>query len=41
MLKTNSRKARENIRAYIIECANCAHYDPATNEGTTDFAKAV
>lgn len=34
MLKTNSKKARENIRAYIIECANCTDYDPATNVET-------
>ena len=34
MLKTNSKKARENIRAYIIECANCKHYDPATDTET-------
>lgn len=34
MLKTNSKKARENIRAYIIECSNCTHYDPATNVET-------
>ena len=34
MLKTNSKKARENIRAYIIECSNCTGYDPATHEET-------
>ena len=34
MLKTNSRKARENIQAYIIECSNCTDYDPATNVET-------
>lgn len=34
MLKTNSKKARENIRAYIIECANCTDYDPATDTET-------
>ena len=33
MLKTNSKKARENIRAYIVDCYNPENYDfaPATD----------
>lgn len=36
MLKTNSKKARENIRAYIVDCYNPENYDlPACNDFPT------
>lgn len=41
MLKTNSKKARENIRAYIMERHNCEEYAAAPADFTTFEAVAA
>lgn len=41
MLKTNSKKARENIRAYIMERHNCEEYAPVPADFTQFEAVAA
>lgn len=43
MLKTNSKKAHENVRAYIMDRENCAEYAANFPENPTfaDVAKAI
>ena len=41
MLKTNSRKAKENIRKYILDNFTPCNYEQYSNlEGTTDYKSA-
>lgn len=41
MLKTNSKKARENIRAYIMDNENTAEYADATCSTFEEVAAAI
>lgn len=41
MLKTNTKKARENIRAYIADHADFSNYDMETPETWPELAAAI